>query len=279
MRGWMNDRRSYVPPVGIGEVMRAGGVGRVVASRHADFKEGDHVSGMFGVQDYALSDGRARHDGAGGNGAADEIPQRARHAGDDRVLRAARYRPARRRRDRGGLRRRRCGGPGRRPDRQDQGLPRRGHRRRGGEVPLHRRRARLRCRRRLQERGCPHGAPRALPGPRGRLLRQRRRRHPRHRAHQARSPRAHRDLRLDLAVQQRRAGARSRELHGAARRSRPHGGVPGLRLRQALRRSRQGAGRLDRRGTPEIASSTWSAGWSASPRRCSRSTAGRTSAS
>jgi NADPH-dependent curcumin reductase len=58
MRGWMNDRRSYVPPVGIGEVMRAGGVGRVVASRHDDFNEGDHVSGMFGVQDYALSDGR-----------------------------------------------------------------------------------------------------------------------------------------------------------------------------------------------------------------------------
>jgi NADPH-dependent curcumin reductase len=59
MRGWMNDRRSYVPPVGIGEVMRAGGVGRVVASRHGDFKEGDHVSGIFGVQDYSLSDGRA----------------------------------------------------------------------------------------------------------------------------------------------------------------------------------------------------------------------------
>ncbi|MFZ0180188.1 MAG: NADP-dependent oxidoreductase [Candidatus Dormiibacterota bacterium] len=58
MRGWMNDRRSYVPPVGIGEVMRAGGLGRVVASRHADFKAGDHVTGTFGVQDYAISDGR-----------------------------------------------------------------------------------------------------------------------------------------------------------------------------------------------------------------------------
>jgi NADPH-dependent curcumin reductase CurA len=58
MRGWMNDARSYVPPVGIGEVMRAGGVGRVVASRHADFAAGDNVSGTFGVQDYALSDGR-----------------------------------------------------------------------------------------------------------------------------------------------------------------------------------------------------------------------------
>jgi NADPH-dependent curcumin reductase CurA len=58
MRGWMNDARSYVPPVGIGEVMRAGGVGRVVASRHPDFAVGNHVSGVFGVQDYALSDGR-----------------------------------------------------------------------------------------------------------------------------------------------------------------------------------------------------------------------------
>ena len=58
MRGWMNDGRSYVPPVGIGEVMRAGGLGRVVASRHPEFNVGDHVTGMFGVQDYALSDGR-----------------------------------------------------------------------------------------------------------------------------------------------------------------------------------------------------------------------------
>ena len=34
MRGWMNDARSYLPPVGIGEVMRGGGVGEVLASRH-----------------------------------------------------------------------------------------------------------------------------------------------------------------------------------------------------------------------------------------------------
>jgi hypothetical protein len=58
MRGWMNDGRSYVPPVGIGEVMRAVGVGRVIASGHPDFKTGDHVSGAFGVQEYAISDGR-----------------------------------------------------------------------------------------------------------------------------------------------------------------------------------------------------------------------------
>ncbi len=57
MRGWMNDVRSYVPPVGIGEVMRAGGIGRVTASRHDGFAEGDVVRGMFGVQEHAVSDG------------------------------------------------------------------------------------------------------------------------------------------------------------------------------------------------------------------------------
>jgi NADPH-dependent curcumin reductase CurA len=57
MRGWMNDARSYVPPVGIGEVMRAGGAGQVVASRHAGFAEGDFVTGMTGVQEYAVVHG------------------------------------------------------------------------------------------------------------------------------------------------------------------------------------------------------------------------------
>ncbi len=59
MRGWMNEGRSYVPPVGIGEVMRAGGLGRVVQSSHPDYAVGDHVSGLFGVQRYAISDGTA----------------------------------------------------------------------------------------------------------------------------------------------------------------------------------------------------------------------------
>jgi NADPH-dependent curcumin reductase CurA len=53
----MNEGRSYVPPVGIGEVMRASGIGRVIMSRHSDYAEGDLVSGLFGVQRYALSDG------------------------------------------------------------------------------------------------------------------------------------------------------------------------------------------------------------------------------
>ena len=57
MRTWMNEGRSYVPAVEIGEVMRAGGIGRVTASRHADFAVGAEVYGVFGVQRYALADG------------------------------------------------------------------------------------------------------------------------------------------------------------------------------------------------------------------------------
>ncbi len=57
MRGWMNAGASYIDPVEIGAVMRAGGVGTVAASRHPAFAEGDHVTGAFGVQEYALSDG------------------------------------------------------------------------------------------------------------------------------------------------------------------------------------------------------------------------------
>ena len=52
MRGWLNDAKSYIPPVGIGEVMRAGGIGRVVASRHPGFAVGDVVTGSPGVQEY-----------------------------------------------------------------------------------------------------------------------------------------------------------------------------------------------------------------------------------
>ena len=58
MRGWMNDAKSYIRPVAIGEVMRAGAAGKVVKSRHDRFREGDIVTGGFGVQEYALSDGK-----------------------------------------------------------------------------------------------------------------------------------------------------------------------------------------------------------------------------
>ncbi|QJR79407.1 NADP-dependent oxidoreductase [Alteromonas pelagimontana] len=54
MRGWMNDSKSYVKPVGIGDVMRAGAVGEVMESKSDHFTAGDHVYGSFGVQQYAV---------------------------------------------------------------------------------------------------------------------------------------------------------------------------------------------------------------------------------
>ncbi len=58
MRGWMNAGASYIDPVEVGDVMRAGAVGRVSASEHPGFAAGDHVYGVFGVQEHALSDGK-----------------------------------------------------------------------------------------------------------------------------------------------------------------------------------------------------------------------------
>ena len=57
MRGWMNDIRSYVEPVGIGEVMRAMGSGEVLESKDVRFAKGDYVTGVFGVQEYAIARG------------------------------------------------------------------------------------------------------------------------------------------------------------------------------------------------------------------------------
>ena len=58
MRGWMNEGKSYVAPVPLGQVMRAYAAGHVDASNHPDFKVGDAVQGVIGVQQYALSDGK-----------------------------------------------------------------------------------------------------------------------------------------------------------------------------------------------------------------------------
>ena len=58
MRGWMNEGKSYIRPVEIGEVMRAGAGGKVVESRHPAFNPGDVVTGALGVQCWAVSDGK-----------------------------------------------------------------------------------------------------------------------------------------------------------------------------------------------------------------------------
>ena len=57
MRGWVSAVANYSTPVGIGEVMRAFSAGKVVASRHPNYRVGDAVMGMLGWQEYAISDG------------------------------------------------------------------------------------------------------------------------------------------------------------------------------------------------------------------------------
>ncbi|MEM9103455.1 MAG: NADP-dependent oxidoreductase [Pseudomonadota bacterium] len=57
MRGWMNDSASYIEPVAINDVMRAGTISEVITSNHDDFAAGDFVVGINGVQQYALSNG------------------------------------------------------------------------------------------------------------------------------------------------------------------------------------------------------------------------------
>ncbi len=58
MRGWMTDRKSYIEPIKIGDVMRGLAIGEVAASRHPDFAVGDRVSGTFGWQQWAKSRGQ-----------------------------------------------------------------------------------------------------------------------------------------------------------------------------------------------------------------------------
>jgi NADPH-dependent curcumin reductase CurA len=73
MRGQMENRADYVAPLEIGDVMRAGGVGEVEESHHPDYPVGTLISGSFGMQDYAVSDGR-------------KLPVRTFPAGTDPVM-------------------------------------------------------------------------------------------------------------------------------------------------------------------------------------------------
>ena len=60
MRVWMA-ADTYLPAVAIGEVMRAGGFAEIVESRHPDYKKGDRVTGLTGLQDYVIVDSSAKH--------------------------------------------------------------------------------------------------------------------------------------------------------------------------------------------------------------------------
>ncbi|MGH7898313.1 MAG: NADP-dependent oxidoreductase [Candidatus Binatia bacterium] len=56
-RAWMS-RDTYVPMIPLGDVMHSGATAEVIASKHPGFRPGDIVSGMFGWQDYAVSEGK-----------------------------------------------------------------------------------------------------------------------------------------------------------------------------------------------------------------------------
>ncbi len=56
-RIWMSDMEQYMPPVGLGEPMRGGIVGRVVKSRNPAFAEGELVAGLGAWTDLLVSDG------------------------------------------------------------------------------------------------------------------------------------------------------------------------------------------------------------------------------
>jgi len=59
IRGWMNDAPGYLPPIGLGEVIRSGGIGEVVASNNDAYPVGATVFGMLGWQEYAVTDPHA----------------------------------------------------------------------------------------------------------------------------------------------------------------------------------------------------------------------------
>lgn len=59
MRVWMAGD-SYLPAVAIGEVMRAGGLAEVLESKHPQYKKGDKIVGLTGLQEYALIEGQTK---------------------------------------------------------------------------------------------------------------------------------------------------------------------------------------------------------------------------
>ena len=80
--------------------MRALGVGKVIASQHPDYKEGDYVNGALGVQAYYLGEPKG-FKGRSATGTTAALSLGVGHDRHDRLLRAAVGRPAEGRRDRG----------------------------------------------------------------------------------------------------------------------------------------------------------------------------------
>lgn len=203
-RTWLDDQPSYLPPVQLGEVIRAAGIGEVVASRCDAYAVGDVVTTLTGFQEYALirddlfstpipgeDDQLAIMSVYGPTGATAYFGMTdiGRPQPGETVVVSARGRHR----------------IGRRADRQDRRRPGGGYRRRPGEMPGGGGGLRVRRVHRLQERRHRGGAEKALPATRRRLLRQCRRAHPQRRAGPAGLPRARRPVRCHLQLPHRRA--------------------------------------------------------------------------
>ena len=163
VRTWLDDQPGYLPPVQLGEVIRAAGIGEVVASRCDAYAVGDVVTTLTGFQEYVIirDDVFSTPDPRGDRPARDHVGLRPDRC--HRLLRDDRHRQAAARGDGGGVGRggrHRIGG---RADRQDRRRAGRGHRGRPGEVPGGGRGLRVRRLHRLQG-GRPAGrAQGALP--------------------------------------------------------------------------------------------------------------------
>ena len=212
MRGRMSDAPSYAKPVGIDEVIEAGTVSEVAASNNDRYQKGDIVLSRAGWQTHVLSDGSGLRKLDPAARAGLDRARRARHAGHDRLHRAAaRSAQPQGGRDGRGLGRLRRGRLGGRADREDQGRARGRHRGRAGQVPIRQGRARLRRLRRSSRSGdLADAAEGRLPEGHRRLFRECRLAGVGCGVPAAQYVRAHSGVRADRAVQHDRAAARAR---------------------------------------------------------------------
>jgi len=98
MRGWMNEGKSYIALVEIGEMMRAGGLGHVTASKNPKFAIGDCIYGAFGVQEFGISNGNWHYEDKCGRDSSARLSRDAWNARDDHLFWLTGYRSAKARR-------------------------------------------------------------------------------------------------------------------------------------------------------------------------------------
>ena len=233
----------YLPPVAIGETMRALGLGRVVESKHPDYEEGQLVQGLTGwTENFIASDAAPLQRVPEIEGVSPSLYLGAlgmtgltAWVGMKEIGKPQGGRDGRR------LGRRRRGRLGRRTARQARRRPRRRHRRRAREVLDPHREARLRRGRRPPRRRLARAAQGRHPGRHRRRLRERRRRDHGRDLRPPQPPRPGRPLRADLRLQRQRPAARpARDLRQPAGQAGHPAGLHHPRpLRPSWRRSRR----------------------------------------